>query len=159
MSELGIPIKRHETLTELSRDHHHGLMLSWKIRKGQGLKIDAERIRAYCTFFYKNYLFAHFIEEEKLLFPVLHTNHPMVKKALQQHRRLERLFLEEKDSNKAITLIEEELEQHIRFEERVLFNEIQNAMSDAKLYALSEKLKHGNVVSPDALVWRDEFWS
>ncbi|CDF79955.1 hypothetical protein BN863_22430 [Formosa agariphila KMM 3901] len=26
------PLKRHKSLQPLSRDHHHGLLLAWKIR-------------------------------------------------------------------------------------------------------------------------------
>jgi len=39
------PIKRNEALKPLSRDHHHGLLLCWKIRQGIKLNIEPERIK------------------------------------------------------------------------------------------------------------------
>ena len=38
------PIKRHKALQPLSRDHHHGLLLSWKIRAGFSKNIEPNRI-------------------------------------------------------------------------------------------------------------------
>ena len=57
----------------------------------------------------------------------------MVKQALAEHRELKRLFESENDLHKSIGLIEEELEKHIRFEERVLFNEIQAVANSEQL--------------------------
>ena len=33
--------KRHKALQNLSREHHHGLLLSWKIRTGLNKNIEA----------------------------------------------------------------------------------------------------------------------
>jgi len=41
------PIKRNEALKPISRDHHHALLLGWKIRQGIKNKIPAERIKKY----------------------------------------------------------------------------------------------------------------
>lgn len=57
----------------------------------------------------------------------------MVKKAITQHKRLHRLFGQTEDILKSLSLIEEELEKHIRFEERVLFNEIQKIATEKQL--------------------------
>ena len=46
------PLKRHKALQPLSRDHHHGLLLSWKIRSGFKKNIDVERIKVYADWFY-----------------------------------------------------------------------------------------------------------
>ena len=40
------PLKRHAGLVELSRDHHHGLLLSWKIRQGLKKEIEPEAGKA-----------------------------------------------------------------------------------------------------------------
>lgn len=158
MSDTLSPVKRHALLKDLSRDHHHGLLLCWKIRKGQTLGIPAKRIRSYCTFFFKEHLVAHFREEEELVFPMLLAENELVKKAIQQHRRLERLFLKEEDDNKAVTLLEEELEQHIRFEERVLFNEIQDNASNEQWVKLAQEIGQNEGLKPNDIVWKDEFW-
>lgn len=41
------PIKRHTALKPLSREHHHGLLLSWKIREGLKRNIEIPRIKKY----------------------------------------------------------------------------------------------------------------
>jgi len=49
--------------------------------------------------------------------------------------------------------LEKQLEQHIRFEERDLFNEIQLAATDEQLQAIAAH--HEDVKQDD---WADEFW-
>ena len=149
------PIKRHEALKPLSREHHHGLLLCWKIREGIKKDVDVERMKRYTDWFLKNYLIPHFEAEEKHVFPVLGDNDVMVKRALAEHRRLKRLFRKKKDIFKTLNLIEEELESHIRFEERVLFNEIQQKASPEELEEI-EKHHHGIKFSDD---YEDEFWA
>ncbi len=39
------PIKRSVALKPLSREHHHGLLLSWKIREGFNRNVEIERIK------------------------------------------------------------------------------------------------------------------
>lgn len=127
------PIKRSEVLKPLSREHHHGLLLSWKIRTALKKNVEPVRIKKYLDWFFTNHLLPHFEIEEKYLFPVLGNENPLVKKALTEHRRLKRLFEEPTALEKNMSLIEEELESHIRFEERVLFNEIQKNASTEQL--------------------------
>ena len=52
--------------------------------------------------------------------------------------RLKRLFTEEEDITKVLSKIEEELDKHIRFEERILFPEIQKIATDAQLALIEE---------------------
>ena len=112
------PIKRHKALQSLSRDHHHGLLLSWKIRQGFKKGIDAERMTAYARWFWETHLLRHFELEEKQIFPVLGNDNPMVKRALTEHRRITRRFTSNhSNKERTLSLIEEELDNHIRFEE------------------------------------------
>lgn len=131
------PIKRDKNLQSLSRDHHHGLLLCWKIRTGFIKNVEVSRIKRYVDWFYHAHLIPHFEMEEKHIFPILDVNHELVKKALAEHRRLHRLFTNS-DNNKNLSLIEEELEKHIRFEERVLFNEIQKVATKNQLSTISK---------------------
>lgn len=131
------PIKRHPVLQPLNREHHQGLLLSWKIRTGIAKRIAYTRIKAYTDWFYRIHLIPHFAEEEAHIFPILGEDHHLVKKALAQHRRLKRLFNTEKDIEKSLGIIEEELEQHIRFEECILFNEIQKKATEQQLQTIA----------------------
>lgn len=132
------PIKRHPALQPLSREHHHDLMLCWKIRRGLALQVDIERINAYVAWYFNEYIVPHFKEEETHIFPLLGMDHKLVKKAVSQHRRLTRLFNKTKDLASKLTLIEKEFWRHVRFEERELFNEIQKRVSAEKLEQLRE---------------------
>ncbi|APS37420.1 hemerythrin domain-containing protein [Salegentibacter sp. T436] len=149
------PIKRHEALKPLSREHHHGLLLCWKIRQGVKKEVEVARIKAYTEWFKIHYLDPHFEAEEEHIFPVLGNEHELVKRALKEHRRLKRLFSQDTEVEIALNNIEEELDSHIRFEERVLFNEIQEVASAEQL-AYIEKHHNGIQFSDDD--WQDHFW-
>lgn len=127
------PLKRHVALQPLSREHHFGLLLCWKIRMGFRKNIDPKRIRVYADWFFKNHLIPHFEIEETHIFPILEQDDKLKKKALADHRRIKRLFAETEDDAKTLNKIEETVEQHIRFEERVLFPEIQKIATEAQM--------------------------
>lgn len=148
------PQKRHKALQPLSREHHHGLLLSWKIRTGFNKNISPERIKSYADWFFKNHLIPHFEMEENHIFPILDANNELVKRALAEHRRLNRLFTENEDDVKALMKIEEELEQHIRFEERVLFPEIQKVATEEQMIQIEK------IHQPESFIDKldDEFW-
>lgn len=149
------PIKRHEALKPLSRDHHHGLLLCWKIRQGIKFGVEPQRMKRYTDWFKGVYLYPHFEVEEQSVFPVLGSENEHVKKALAEHRRLKRLFDDGEEFLKTLSLIEEELEGHIRFEERVLFNEVQQVAS-ARQFEEIERKHHTIPFSDEE--WDDHFW-
>ena len=152
-----MPITRDKSLTALSREHHHGLLLCWKIRTGFRKSIEVGRILSYADWFYKNYLIAHFEIEEKYVFSVLGNENELVKRALKEHRKLRRLFDGINEENKNLGLIEEKLDAHIRFEERILFNEIQAVASPRELEEISSL--HSDHPEPNGKEeWKDEFW-
>lgn len=148
------PIKRHSALQEVSRDHHHGLLLCWKIRTGLSKNIQTERIKTYVDWFYETYLVPHFIMEETYIFPILGKDHPWIKKVLAEHRRLNRLFSTSTVDIKTLGQIEETLEQHIRFEERQLFNHVQQVASATQLEIIEKQ--HNNEKFKDNT--DDPFW-
>ncbi|HET8855138.1 MAG TPA: hemerythrin domain-containing protein [Salinimicrobium sp.] len=149
------PIKRHESLMSFSREHHHGLLLCWKLREGFKRDVEIQRMKDYADWFKKSYLEPHFQAEEKYIFPVLGKQNDLVKRALAEHRRLKRLFNKKTDLVRALSLIEEELDLHIRFEERALFNEIQEIADPQQLQEI-EKHHQGIKFSDDD--WEDQFW-
>ncbi|MCB0536588.1 MAG: hemerythrin domain-containing protein [Bacteroidetes bacterium] len=148
------PQKRHKALQSLSREHHHGLLLSWKIRAGFSKNIDPKRMKLYADWFFKTHLVTHFEMEETHIFSILSDDNILVKQALADHRRLKRLFTETEDDTKALSKIEEELDQHIRFEERVLFPVIQKVATEAQMRHIEK------IHQPETFVDKldDEFW-
>jgi len=148
------PIKRSETLKPFSQEHHHGLLLCWKIKTGIKKNIDAARIKKYADWFYRSHLLPHFQMEEKFVFTILGNENELVKKAISEHRRISQLFDDTTEIPKNLILIKEELESHIRFEERVLFNEIQKNATAEQLQVI--QINHPNEKFADNV--SDMFW-
>lgn len=149
------PLKRHPGLQPLSREHHEGLLLCWKIRKGLSTGVDPERIKAYVDWFFENKLLPHFEIEECAVFPILGNEHPGVITALGQHEQLIDLFRQKSEVPGVLEEIPDTLENHIRFEERQLFNTIQEAASEEEW----AKVDHVHAsLSANCGIWRDEFW-
>jgi len=153
MSTDSRPIKRHPSIKPFSRDHHFGLLLCWKIREGFRKGIEPERMKKYTDWFYTQYLQPHFDAEERNLFCILPPDHKLIKRAWAEHRKIRRLFEDNSDIRRSLTLIEEELEAHIRFEERILFNEVQKVATEEQLQKVEEF--HQDPVLDE---WEDEFW-
>lgn len=149
-----MPIKRNENLKSISREHHHGLLLSWKIRAGLKKEVDPLRIKKYLDWFYKEHLLPHFEIEEKYIFPILGSGNELVKRAIAEHQRLICLFESQNEVLKNIHSIEEELEAHIRFEERILFNEIQEIATEEQLEQVKIHHRENKFVDND----EDAFW-
>lgn len=148
------PIKRHITLKPLSREHHHSLLLCWKIRTGFKKGVETDRIKRYVDWFFRDHIQPHFKVEEKYIFPILGMENTLVKQAMADHRRLLRLFLSSDEVEKTLSLIEEKLEQHIRFEERVLFNEIQQVATPEQLKLFNQHHEEHQFEENT----KDEFW-
>jgi iron-sulfur cluster repair protein YtfE (RIC family) len=146
-------LRRHESLQEFSREHHHGLLLCWKIRTGFSKNISPERIKKYVDWFYLNHLIPHFKLEEMLIFPVLEANDPLIIQALEEHQELHQLF-KASNTEDALHQIQEKLEKHIRFEERSLFVKIQENASEQEFATIQEK--HSEKKFEDNLT--DQFW-
>ena len=148
------PIKRHKSLQPLSRDHHEGLLLVWKIRKGVSLKLEASRVEKYVDWFFVEHLLPHFkIEEEHLFTLVLPTN-LKVRQALEEHSALIALFSKTNKNTDQLLVIADKLEGHIRFEERFLFNEIQNLVDENGLRNIEKFHANGTFCNNNS----DEFW-
>lgn len=150
------PLKRHPALQPLSRQHHYGLQLCWKIRAGLAKDVDTRRIKAYCDWFFEAFLRPHFDLEETHIFPLLgdRKSHPMVKRAMQEHGRLRRLFGKQEDLPRQLSLIEEQLTAHIRYEERILFAEVQRKTPPAVL----EGIERLHMEHSFEETWEDCFW-
>ncbi|MDO6759926.1 hemerythrin domain-containing protein [Tamlana sp. 2_MG-2023] len=148
------PQKRHQALQPLSREHHHGLLLCWKIRTGFSKGIAPDRIKTYADWFFKNHLIPHFEIEEKYVFSLLEDGHELKEKALEDHKNIIELFSKQDDVTHTLHEIETTVNDHIRFEERVLFPEIQKVATEAQFAEIEAIHQDHDFVDNLA----DEFW-
>lgn len=148
------PLKRSQSLLPLSREHHHGLLLCWKIRTGIKKNIETNRINAFVDWFYQENLKEHFEIEEEHVFPVLGPEHELIVRALSEHRQLQTLFAKKSKTVETLERIANELEKHIRFEERVLFPEIEKTTSEKNMSLIRERHNNADILED----WQDEFW-
>ena len=147
-------IKRHTSLQEYSRDNHQILLLCWKIKVGLQKGISRDRIKAYTDWFYENHIIDHFIMEEKYMFSVLGSDHKLIIQVLNEHKMLLDLFTDNDEVENSLKKLHVDLKNHIRFEERVLFNEIQEAATEHQLELIEKH--HSKEKFEDNLT--DVFW-
>jgi len=147
------PIKRHEALQNLSREHHEILTFGLRLKKGIQKEANLKIMNAYIDWFWESYLESHFQLEENQLFP-LYKDSNLILQAESQHQELE-VYFQKKNRNVAeIKLMYLLLEKHIRFEERTLFNKIQNELSAKELKHFEEK----HLTQQVCPFWKDSFW-
>ena len=136
------PLKRVPELRKLSEDHHHGLVLARRARRAAEENEDSiahtwKEVESK----FKNELEPHFQIEEKYLIPPLEAlgKTELAKRTNDEHRKL-RESVNEGAERSAAGLKEfgEMLEQHIRFEERELFEEAQRLLSSDDLKAIEK---------------------
>ena len=131
MSTKTKPIKRSKELAPLSRDHHEALLFVWKIKQGIKSGTSTETIAADCNWFFENKLKAHFKIEEDQLSKILPLEHPMMFKMMDDHKAIENKIklLNEFPSVYGLERLAQIIMYHVRFEERELFNEIEEKMA------------------------------
>ncbi len=150
------PIKRSHQLAPLSREHHETLLLAWKIRQGIKLNREPARIVAYTLWFAENFMEKHFAEEEVEFGKILPAEDPFFKRMIDEHRqlRLQIKNIAEIPTPDQFEMLAIMITDHVRFEERQLFNFIEEVATEEQLNALLASHGHAEKIP----VWEDEFW-
>jgi hemerythrin-like domain-containing protein len=131
-----MPAKRHPSLIPLSHDHHHGLVLAFRLREGlprnrKPSDSPQEQVEDTVRFFHDD-LVAHFRAEEEVLFPAIRVCVPRATTILDaltaEHSEMRAQVenLAHASPNEAplptrLRAFGDLLERHIRREERELF--------------------------------------
>lgn len=153
------PIKRSEDMRLLSRDHDFGLLFSWKIKQGIARNVDTIRIRDYLNFFLSQPLRDHFLDEEVLLFNRLDVEEPCVQ-AKKDHQQIVNLIDAANAADQGDYLVYEKLiaflNDHIRFEERVVFPHLEKVLSESTLSSIGYFLERQHHEFIDD--YKGEFW-
>ncbi|GAL85157.1 hypothetical protein MYP_2386 [Sporocytophaga myxococcoides] len=136
----------------LKNEHHVIFELCYRIRVGLYQKVQTKRIKIYADLFYHEYLKPHFELEEQYIFSVFEKDNLLVKRAVSEHRKLKRLFENGDNIEGSLSLIEEVLEKHLRFEEHVLFTSLMEKTESKKILFIMPELNE------TLIEWPDKFW-
>lgn len=139
------PLSRHEALAPFSRDHYVGLVQAHHMIKASDADAAARR-KAVAEFVdaWDHDIAQHFRDEEKLLADVMQPedrrhlldDHAAITELAVQARGLRRQV---DPSPAALKRLGSLLEQHIRWEERELFNRLQDQLSSEQIARLQEQ--------------------
>lgn len=138
-------MKRHDALAALSRDHHHALVAAHRLKRASETTAAEARDR------FLGYWNAdgqrHFREEEDTLLPAYagfgNPDEPVLARVLVDHVRIRWLAHEAarpSASLDALHTLGEQLEAHVRREERELFPLIEQALPEHELARLVQVL-------------------
>ena len=153
------PIKRSEQLKALSRDHHFGLLFCWKIKQGLQAAVEPERLGRYVDYFWSGHLKEHFLVEESLLFD--RCQDPVCTQAKKEHGgildQIGKIAGGERDNPEAYAVLVSILSKHIRYEERVVFPHLEQALPVSLLDEIAQHLdsEHKDDFEDN---YSDEFW-
>jgi hemerythrin-like domain-containing protein len=140
-------MKRSEALRTLSHQHHQGLFAALQLKRADR-ETAADARQAFIDFFEREGA-RHFRIEEELLLPAFARHagcdEPAIVRLLTEHVELRRrgqdLEAEADPDEGALRELGERLERHIRFEERVLFPMIEDALPPDELERLAAAIE------------------
>ncbi len=147
-------MKRHAELRSFSDEHHQGLVNARRLKRaaaGEETEL-AEAGRDFLEF-YRHDTSLHFRKEEEVLLPVLaryggDLGQPSVVEMLAQHARIRGLAMELGDElgrqgvqGETLRKLGEQLEAHIRLEERRVFPFIEETLPEHALKEVTSRLE------------------
>lgn len=150
------PVKRSKHLVTFSHDHHHGLVFSSRLRKTKGISIDI--IKDFVVDFWLKHLCKHFELEEKLILPLINEN-KLRQQFLADHQKIKDLVEKVGTKNDSIDdlcmSLSVAIAEHIRFEERELFEWLQQNLKEESLGKIGQALSS---VESCAHNFSNKFW-
>jgi hemerythrin-like domain-containing protein len=150
------PIKRNENLAIFSREHHHGLVFCSRLKKAK--QACDSVLKLFINEFWENYLESHFNNEEQLLLPLLNDK-KLITQFLDQHNQIRQLIdcIRTSTNNIQNNSLElaQQINNHIRFEERVLFPWLEKTVSKEELDRIGKCLGDNEI---GAHYFKPEFW-
>jgi len=148
-------MKRHPSLRGFSDDHHQGLVNARRLRRvasGEGGGSFADATQGFLEFWRRD-TSLHFRKEEEVLLPVLaryggDLGERPILQVLTQHARIRGLAMQLSDELEQDKILEntlrnlgEQLEAHIRLEEREVFPLIEETLPEPALQEVASRLE------------------
>lgn len=135
-------MKRIEALQPLSHQHHNALMGSLLIKKGVSKKAEKKVLKDFLLQLWNQDIQRHMQTEEEILLPMIARSERQFDSIIKRDHETLRLLADRirihEDGYTPFEVFADLLEQHIRFEERVVFAKIQENLSDEQLQKLSD---------------------
>ncbi|HLV87481.1 MAG TPA: hemerythrin domain-containing protein [Candidatus Sulfotelmatobacter sp.] len=154
---------RNKNLIPLSHQHQRALALCVRIdRASPILDKDLPAWQQEISQHFRNEIEVHFRAEEQVVFPVASQHpelRPLIEELLADHSALRASFADADAGSmptEALTAFAHRLSEHIRKEERRLFERLQALLSHDELFVLGEHLAKALSAAPNACVLPDE---
>lgn len=141
-------MKRDQNLYPLSHQHHNGLMAVLLLEKGVTKNADLKIMNDFILDCWESELENHFIAEEKNLDPSLlqlPQLSDLYNRMISEHELIRNIIdaiKQKQESKELIVSFHTLLENHIRFEERMLFPFIQEHATEVSLSLLGKQIRH-----------------
>ena len=154
-------MKRDTALQPLSHQHHNSLMGCLLIRKGVEKKADKKVLKDFILNWWQTDLQKHMQAEENILLPYLSQRkfHKSYLDVIARDHDTIRLLADRlrvhENGYRLYSIYADIVEQHIRFEERVVFEKIQEKFTPQELATLEKQLPAENRKCMDYPV---KFW-
>lgn len=147
-------MKRHPALIPLSQDHHKALLLAQLLKRNapeyHGLPKDLIGKMNFAKEIYHTELEHHFRDEEQFVFSYLKGKNAeldnLISEILNEHLILKEKTLSLVDNPNLVAQLDEIgniLGEHVRKEERILFEKAQTILSDEELKIIENKFDEG----------------
>jgi hemerythrin-like domain-containing protein len=144
-------MKRHQSLLGFSREHHTALLLAQVLKKDapayKGMPVNIHDKAEYLKANYHTQLKQHFHMEENILFPFVTGKNNLIDELIddliRDHNKVAENMEKLESGNYPEDLLDATgrlLECHIRKEERLLFQKIQEVLSEEELNELERLL-------------------
>ena len=144
-------MKRHTALIPLSHQHHDALALCVFIDRGlrdEPTVENARKLRSQASDTFDLLISGHFAVEESVVFPAVQPHLPdpaLIEELLSEHDSLRSKFknLANHNDSELIAALKDlgaQLDRHIRTEERILFQTIQEVLDESALVTLGNDI-------------------
>lgn len=144
-----------QLLATLHLKHTQSLELCAIIREGIRKKVGLQRIKEYTDWRYATQLSPFFEMQKTHVFPILGFEDQFIKKALAKQRRIKKHCTKNIELAKALSRIEEDLEELVRLEEKKIFTGLDENITPNQILSILEIFSEKTDISEP---WDDIFW-
>ena len=123
--------------------------------------VTSARIYEYVKYFWRDHLQPHMVAEERILFASMHD--PWIRRAVFEHRSIKEHIEDlsaapERHLRKRLIELADMVDEHVRFEERMLFPFLEKRMKKEQVERIAEQMERKYPeVKQDR--FSDQFWN